>query len=296
MKRIIFTALGLIAVSKVFTACEFNQSVHKDLKTGALSKGDGIACESITMEVNGTKDHRNTFVFGEKVNLVFNDLTGFTKIDGKTYPFLSLDIVKNEKDTVLSYANLLGDIKEGTDLSPLQLQANFTAALPHGNNEKYKLYIHIWDGKGKGNFSYELPFTIKKSELLDIERSDITYQNIYLWNESLGQPVLDKTIDFDHTLRLILEGITGLEETEGKIYPVFSIDLVDSAGNIMLSNPNVFSAYETTGINAADFKKQASAKITFQKGKVNNPCKLTATLKDRHSKKKIVVAAALEIK
>src|SRR5690606_38463511 len=122
------------------------------------------------------------------------------------------------------------------------------------------------------------------------------YSNIYLWNESLASPVVEKAIDPGHTILLILEGITGLKETKGKVFPALSIDLVDNDGNILLSNPNLFGGYASTGADAADVKKQVSAVITFQKGRIKNPCTLKAVLKDRHTEKQMVISTELEIK
>lgn len=288
--------LGLITVSMMFTSCQFNQSASKDLVTGAVSRGNGIGCETISMEVNGRKDRRNSFVYGETVNIVFDGITGLIKEEGKTYPGLSLHIVKDEKDTVMAYPNLLEELEAGADLPALQLQANFTAALPYRGNEKYKAYIRIWDRKGNGSFSYEVPFTVTDAGLLDIKSTAIDYSNIYLWNESLASPVVDKAIDPGHTILLILEGITGLKETKGKVFPALSISLVDNEWNTILSNPNLFSEYVSTGADTIDVKKQVSAVINFQKGRTKNPCRLKAVLKDQRSEKQMVISAELKIK
>ncbi|WP_034057588.1 hypothetical protein [Lacinutrix jangbogonensis] len=119
-----------------------------------------------------------------------------TKLEHKTYPGLSMYLVKNEKDTVLSESNLLKNLKNGTDLYPLQLQANFKTGLPYKNNEKYKIHVSIWDTKGDGKFTYELPFTIKENEFLNIENTGIEYSNIYLWNKTLKQTVFEKRCKF----------------------------------------------------------------------------------------------------
>lgn len=41
----------LIAITTI-SSCQFNQSVNKDLTTGAYSRGDGIGVEYITIEIN----------------------------------------------------------------------------------------------------------------------------------------------------------------------------------------------------------------------------------------------------
>lgn len=287
--------LSLLIAIITFSSCQFNQSVNTDLTTGAYSRGDGIGIDDIIIEINGEADNRNEFVFGEKVNLVFNNVSGLNNSDGKTFPELSMHIVKNEKDTVLSNPNLLKSLNNGTDLSPIQLQANFRTALPNQNNEKYKVFIEITDKKGDGKFNYELPFTIKENDLLDIKSNGIEYSTIYLWNETLKQPVFDNNVSSEHLFILILNDIQGLELTDEKVFPVFSLNLTDNDGNIILSNPNLLSAYEETGVNPKDLKSQVTAKLTFTKGKINNPCRLNAKLKDKNSSKEINISTELNV-
>tara|TARA_R110002033_G_scaffold171082_1_gene215794 strand:- start:48 stop:923 length:876 start_codon:yes stop_codon:yes gene_type:complete len=285
------TAILIIVIASI-NSCQFNQSVKKDLKTGAYSKGNGIGIEEILIEINGEAENRNEFVFGEEINIIFRNVNGLKSSDKKTFPGISMYIIKNKKDTVLSHPNLL---KNGTDLSPLELRANFTTALPHRNNEKYELKIEIWDKKGNGKFNYELPFEIKKNNLLELKNNGVKYSNIYLWNETLKRTVSDNNISSKHQFILILNEIEGLKLTNGKVFPIFSIDLQDKNGNKLLSNPNLLSDYEKEGVNPEDLKSQLFAKLSFTNGKINNPCKLVAKLKDRNSLKEINISSELNI-
>jgi len=278
-----------------FSSCQFNQSVNKDLTTGAYSRGVGIGVDDIAIEINGETNNRNEFVFGEKVNLVFNNVSGLTNSNGKTFPKLSMYLVKNEKDTIDSYPNLLKSLNDGTELSPLQLQANFRTALPYQDNEKYKVFIEITDKKGGGRFNYELPFIVKENDLLDINSNGIEYSDIYLWNETLKQPVFDGNVSTEHLLILILNDIEGLELSSDKVFPIFSLDLTDNNGNKILSNSNLLSAYEEEGVNPKDLKSQVTATLTFTKGQISNPCKLIAKLKDKNSEKEVNISAELNI-
>jgi hypothetical protein len=70
-------------------------------------------------------------------------------------------ITTNEKDTIANYPDLLSDLQNGTNLHPLLLKANFQTSNVFEPEKKYKLYIKIWDKKGAGYFTYELPFTVK---------------------------------------------------------------------------------------------------------------------------------------
>lgn len=249
----------------------------------------------ITLEIKGEIVNKNEFVFGEKINFIFNNITGMTNLNGKTYPGLSMCIVKNDKDTVYFNPNLISSLIDGTTFSPLQLQANFTTALPSQNNEKYRVYINIWDKKGTGKLSYELPFIIKHNDLLDINNNGIEYSNIYFWNETLKYSVVDNNLNAEHIFFLIFNDIEGLELINNMVYPILSLSLKDKNGNIVLANPNLLGDFDEEGINPKDLKNQVTAKITFTKGKHNNPYLLNVQLKDKNSSKKINVSSKLYI-
>jgi hypothetical protein len=292
-KMRVITWLFAIAL---FSSCQFNQSVNRDLKTGAYFRGDGIGVSSVAIVVNGVADNRNEFAFGDTINLLFDNVSGLTDYNGKTFPELSIFIVKNGNDTVLSNPHLFKKISEGTDLSPLQLQVHFSAALPNQNNEKYKVFVEITDKKGDGKLNYELPFTVKEYDLLNVQSSGIEFSTIYLWNETLKKPVFDNNLSAEHHYFLLLNDIAGLEIKNEKIFPILSLKLTDKNGNELLSNPNVLSAHEEVGVDPIDVKSQITASLKFSKEKINNPCKFTAKLKDKNSKKIVVITSELNIK
>ena len=290
------TLSGILFISLILISCEFNQSVNKDFITGAYSRGDGIGCSEMNIEVNNKTDNRNHFVFGEKVQFMFNNVTGLVKENNLVYPGLSMAVVQNEKDTVLQDSDLLASLEEGTDLSPLLLKAHFVAALPCTDNEKYKVFIKIWDKKGDGIFNFEMPFTVGENELLNIDTKDMSYSNIYLWDESEKLVVVDENVKAKNQMILILEGIDGLEVIDDKVYPAFQIELTDQMGNVMVTNQEILVEYETTGVKYKAFKEgQLPITITFPTGQINNPCKLTATLTDLKSDKKINIDTELTI-
>ncbi len=296
MNRVIRTSASLLFLL-LLCACEVNQSTNKDLITGAYSRGDGLGSDDVIIEVNGKPKNTSTFVFGEKINFIFNDIRGLSRDGGKVFPGLSVSIVKNDKDVVLSYPDLLEHLESGTELSPLQLRAYFDSGFPYRNNEKYKVLVKIWDKKGDGTFSYELPFTIEENRFLALKPNGIHYKNIYLWNESLKQVVFSEEIDSDSVLMLILEGLDGLQEIEQKVYPIFQLELVDSKGNAIISSPNVLANIENEGIDAEEFRNgKLPVTITFSKGNLNNPYRLSAVLIDKNSDKRIDIETELKLR
>lgn len=289
MKKI--SIISVILLVTTLNSCNFK----KDLITGATIQGKGLECDDISIEINGEIEKRNTYIYGEKVFFVFDDITGLKKEEGKVYPGFSMHVVKNEKDTVLVESNLLRNLENGTDLSPLQLRASLVTGLPYKNNEKYKLHLKIWDRKGEGTLSYKMPFQVKESDLLTIKSTEISYSAIYLWNESQNKVLKTHTVDKDDKLLLSLEKIEGLEEVNEKVYPSLSIELTGNDGKKIIANPNLFSANKN-GFNAKEFKeKQLPITIQFEKGQFFNPYQLKVVLSDTKSDKKIIITTALEI-
>ncbi|MCX2745461.1 hypothetical protein OO013_16395 [Mangrovivirga sp. M17] len=200
------------------------------MNTGAYTRGDGLSSDEIIIEINGVIENRNKFINGEKVKFIFNNITGLKNENGKSYPGLSLYIVKNDKDTVLQNDDLLANLEDGTELSPLQLQANFTAVLPHDNEESYKALVKIWDKKGDGSLNYELPFTMEANKLLKIKKEKLTFTEIYLWDKTENHVVVNNEINIANEFIFALEGIDGLEIVDGKAFPSLSIEIIDNNG------------------------------------------------------------------
>lgn len=261
-----------------------NQSVNKDLVTGAYSRGYGLNCDDVVIEINTKTVKQNTFIYGEDVYFNFNNVNGFTKEDGKVFPGLAMYVIQNKKDTIRSFPDLFKNT-QGTDLSPLQLKAHIMMGFPHQNKEKYALHIAIWDKKGDGKYTYTLPFTVKKSDVLTIS-GDLSNSNIYLWNETQNNPIINQHLNKTDTLNLILEGLHGFTEVDNKVFPLFSIKIQDHEGNYLLKNDNLLANYKDIGIDSKKIlENQLTAILSFSQGTISNPCKIEAVLTDQKSDK-----------
>ena len=156
------------------------------------------------------------------------------------------------------------------------------------------MYVNIWDKKGDGSFSYELPFTVKKKDVLKIENKGLSYSKAYLYNETLKEVVHSKNINSSHVFTLALEQVNGLSQKKGRVFPVFSINIEDSKGRKVISNKNVLRSYEQHGVEVNNLKAgRLTTRITFSKGKFSNPYRLKAKLFDMNSSKEINISGDL---
>ena len=294
MKVIIISGLLVILLLQ---GCNFNTSIKKDLISGAVYTAHGLDSDNVEMEVNGKPSKKNTFTYGDKVEFTFNNIKGLKRKKGKVYPGMSMHIINNAGDTVLQLENLFKDDNDGTDLNPLLLRAFFKAALPHLNKEKYKVILKIWDKNSPGTITYTMPFEVVKSEFLSIQSNEIDYSNIYFWNDTDKKVVTDKKLDANSTYILIAEGLVGLDLIDDRVYPGIELEIIDNNGEYILSEANMLESLSEFGVERNELaENQVPVTIIFSPGKIANPCRLKAKIKDlKNSSKNIVIEADIII-
>ena len=285
--------LTFILFLATLASCEFSFSSNKDQLSGSSYTSEGLDCAEVIIELNGIEENRTEFIFGEKVDLTFKNISGLTEIDGKTYPGVAISILKNGIDTVFSNMDLMPELNNGTDLSPLKLTTFFRAIMSYRNDEKYKIHIKIWDKKGDGSFLYELPFTMKKNELFEITNNNLKYKHLYLWNQTKQEPVLNDQLNATHQFVFFIAGIEGMEELNKKVFPIFSIEIIDNNGMKIVSESNLFAQYETEGIDPEILEEQLTGSFSLTEGQIANPCSVNVILSDKNSNKSLSVFTEL---
>lgn len=274
----------------LLTACNFNKSIKTDFITNAISRGNGLRCDDISFTINGEKANTTTFVRGSEIVFSFNDISGFNKLKGFAYPQMSICVVNNKKDTVLFQDKIFREGENAIDENPLLIQAYFHTAFPNQQLGKFRLFIKIWDEKGKGTFSHEMPFEVKKNPILKISPKRMQYSEIYLWNQSKKQVVVDPKVDFEDTLILIVEGVKGFTSEDSMVYPGLFLGMKDQLGRVIIDESNAFESLSQSGVHLSDFEgQQMTVQIYFKRGSLKNPCTIKSELVDIKSDRKISI-------
>ncbi|WP_457618634.1 hypothetical protein [Lutibacter sp.] len=287
----------LVLILVTITSCEYHQSTKKDLTTGAVIKENNLKCTRVTIKQNTKIVKTNTFSYNDEIVIIFDEVTGLKKQSNNfVYPAMSMSIIKNDKEVIISEPNLLKDLN-GTDLTPLQLSASFKASFDYETSGAYKIIIKIWDLKGDGTITYEYPFKLKAAddEAFIIQKSEgVIYKNIYLINKS-NNKVVGKVLDVKNTYSLIFEGLKGLNNTD-IVYPDFSAKIVDNNGKLVYNYTHLLKQYETVGVDAKLVEKSLFTNISFQNISIANPYHLTALVKDLKTNNYIQVKSVFELK
>ncbi|MCK4749244.1 MAG: hypothetical protein KAT15_19460 [Bacteroidales bacterium] len=273
-------------------SCDFNKSIHKDLATGLVTRGDGLSCESVYLAKGEETIKRNSFIYGEKFLVVFNNIEGFHKTDNYAFPGMSMRVTGEEGEVLLEEDDLYSGATEGYNYDPLQLHATITAAAPIHSGNTYHLEIKIWDKKGEGTFTADLDFNVEGHDQINIESQNVAYEEIYLYSREGDLSVEEYIAGVDETIFMLFEGLEGFTVVEGKVHPGLSLSITDANGNTILDEEDLMG---DTGMEYADFHSQVAPNFILTGEEINNPVTCKITIWDKGSEARISASTQFTI-
>jgi hypothetical protein len=289
------TLLQVIIALIFLTGCNFSKSVKKDLVSGLTTKGDVLTCQDVYLTVNNERTSKNVFDYGEVIYLIFNDMQGFTKENGNTFPSMDITVTDEAGDTALFAGNLYSEYAEGISLSPLQLTADLTIASPIRSGGKYNLDVFIKDKKGAGTYSSKFRFSVSHNDLIKIEPEGASADEVYLYSQGNDKVINDNKIKFDDNIYIIIEGLKGFTAKDGLIFPGLSLKGTDSEKNLILNYDDLFSEYSETGVAVSDFESRVSSHFRISGNQFSNPLDFEMIVWDKKSNSKLKVSASLKV-
>ncbi len=275
------------------SGCQFRKSIEKDFITGLVTKGSGLSSDSVYLTQNDKKIKRTTYTYGETFYVNFNNLEGFTEENGSVFPGMQIVVTDNNKKTIMKVDDLYADKTTGVNLSPLLLRSKLVLGNPIYSNKKYQLAIKIWDKKGKGIFTAKMPFEVTPLKNIKIEKTNVVYDEIYLFNKN--KTVTGNKIGFDEDIFIVIDGLSGFKEENSKIFATFKLNVTDNQGEEILNYENLFKEHAKLGINIDKFKDQFHAKFKFAKGKVDNPIHLKVIISDQKGNASLTISSDLNV-
>lgn len=289
MKKIIILLIPLLIYG-----CNINIENKKDLLKEISYTENGLSSDDVYTLINGVKEKRNEFVFGEEIELIFDDVKGFVKDKGAAFPEMEMVILsEDEKDTLNYEKNILSEYEDGITEKSVQLKATILNTLPVDN---YVIILKAYDLKGEGFFNFLMPFKVIKNDRISVVEYGLKANYIYLYDEVNEKVITDNIIDVNTKVNLIINGLQGLDKSDSLIYPIFKLDVTDVDGNVLYSEENLFKEYYYIGINRVDVEEQFFAYLNFTPGKWNNPYKLKASFIDEKSGKKLDILTFINIR
>lgn len=284
--------LSIIICLIAFASCDFRKSIHKDLITGLVTRGDGLSCEDVKLNINDEIIQRNSFVYGEEFVLSFNNIEGFDKVDNHSFPGMKLNVISQSGDTVLKDRDLYADLVDGTDLSPLLLSTKITVADPLHSNEEYNMHVSIWDKQSDGVFTAKFNFEVVPNDQIYVESENITYQEVYLYSNQRQKVLVDNVASFDENIYVVVEGLEGFVVENDIVFVGLSMKINDEEGNVIVDEENLLgsSEYEYSEVNA-----RLSANFTITGSIIDNPIDCQIIIRDMKSSETFKASTQLHI-
>ena len=286
--------ISTLIISLAFISCDFRKSVQADLKTGIITKGDGLSCEEVWLSVDVQEIERTTFVYGEMFLIHFTNMEGFKKEGENAFPGMLMWVTGESGDTIFQTEDLYSDYLNGINLDTLSLKANLTIGNPMHSNNQYTVYIKIWDKKDKGTFTAEMPFNIIENEKIKIEKNKLSYNEIYLYSVDRDKVIIDGEVAANEVIYLLFEGLSGFTESNSNVFPGMKFQALDNEKNILMEYDDLFSSYTETGLNSVDFRTQIYISLKFP-GQAVNPINCEAILFDKKSNSNIKVTTEINV-
>lgn len=274
--RTLSIVICLIAIA----SCDFRKSIHKDLITGLVTKGDGLSCDDVKLNIDDKTILRNSFVYGEEFDLSFINIEGFDRVNNHAFPGMNLDVISQSGDTVLKNGDLYADLVDGTDLSPLRLNTIITVADPIHSNEEYTLHVGIWDKKSEGVFTAKFDFDVVPNDQIYVESEHITCREIYLYSKQRQQVIVDNLASFDENIYIMVEGLEGFVVDNDKVSVGLSMKLNDEEGNVIVDEENLLGSSE---YDYSEVNEQLSANFIITGSVIDNPIECKIVIWDMNS-------------
>lgn len=286
MKKEHFIQLLLVLI---LCSCESNESK----KTPGLAiKEEGLSCDNIFLADRSGKINTNTFVYGDKVSVNFNNIKGFQKENGSVFPGLRLLVLNKKKDTMLFNPDLNIDNTEGYDISPLLLYSWITMANPMLPDEDYKAYIHVWDKKGTGTLDASLNFNVIPDPKIHIDNKGLSYNELYLYSEKKDAAIISDTIPLNEEVYWVLKGLKGFDTIDEKVLIGVSMKIEDVNGNVVLNEADLIG---DTPIDASQLEMSLTPHFIITKGDPDVPIDCSVRIWDKRSDREISVHVRLNI-
>jgi hypothetical protein len=289
--RKLFYLLSLMAA--ITSGCNNSKLVNKEYPSGITTTGTKITCENIFISVNGRKVENNEFTYGERFYVNFDDLRGLARKNRKVLPGMKIAIVNSSGDTIMRKDDLYSEITDGFELKPFQLAADLTAASPIKSGTDYSLIVKIWDKFGQGTFNAKYDFKVKPNDQIITEQVNVTFDEIYIYSQKSGKIIKDGKIRFDDNIYIVVEGLKGFSEVNGRVFPGLSLNIKDSENRVTTDFDDLFSDYSLKGVEQADVFLRTSAKFKIEKVDLTNPLECNVLIWDKKSTARLKIKTNL---
>lgn len=282
----------MLAMALITSSCDFSKSVYKDLKTGMVTKGNGLSCDNVYLEVNDEKVSRNSYTYGERLFVIYENIEGFNRLEDLAFPGMQITVTDANGDTVLHSDDVYAHQTGGFDFKPLTLSSNVTLVDPIHSENEYTFHANIWDKKEpERTFSVRMDLSVVPDEKIEVESNQIGYDEVYLFSADRDLVLLDHMARTDENIYLNIEGLEGLTVENGSVQVGVSMIVKDANGEILINESDLTG---DSWIDHSDMSSRFAPNFVIS-GEVSNPVSCEVILWDKQAEKSIRFLTLLRV-
>ncbi|RLD47803.1 MAG: hypothetical protein DRI94_13465 [Bacteroidetes bacterium] len=286
----ILTFLNIAFIGLLLTNCTSNTDVtqeewtevKKDTteiqnKNKVNTENNILLCNIVYFTLNDGSTTNNTdFIYGERFQINFDNMSGFNRINGEIYPAMAIFVLNENNDTIFKTDNLYKDSYKTVNVS---LNAYLKCADPMHSNSTYHAFINIWDRKGKGTLVSDFNFTIKPNDKISVKTNNLSYNEIYLKSKDSKEVIIDNNVNLYERVYIVFEGLKGFKVIDSLANMGMNIVVTDINGDTTYYNPDFFPE----PVNAYALYQMSYIKLFFKDKNVKSPLQCKVLIWDKKS-------------
>ena len=277
-----------------------NYSLATNLK-GYHDFSGGLNCDGAYLKEGTVYLETNVFNPNENLEIGIVDIKGFTVVDSSANASFSMSVVNSKNDTLLLYEdNFSFDLSEKINIiANLQISSIPSLAV----YENYSVLIYVKDKSNEKYLTYEIPFKIKHNSFMFVLNDVLTFDHIYVYNETKQEIINNNTLLKDDKYKVLIYGVNNFKEFDQKIYPKLLTHFSDKINFSSFNDPKlnydlVFDKSELGVSKTIIAENPIMISLDFTELKKHNTKKVLVMIKvvDSKSEAHITVAGKFNLK
>jgi hypothetical protein len=223
-------------------------------KRNIILQSNGITATKDYLQVDNITSLEKEFVSGSEVHYLLEGVSGFSIKDDKALFGCSMVVMdQSTNKEILHYDDLFADSGDGYSKDDAS-QLNFTLSIgtPMIVGGKYRWKLRLWDKRGKGDLTAEMPFTVVEGkDLVGIKTTSKGLAPAKVYIVSNGS-LKSTDVKVGQKLTMYFEGLTGYAvQPDTTVGMGASMMVVDKDGANVLEYSDLFKDNLATPLSKA---------------------------------------------
>lgn len=257
---------------------------------------NGLEIEGYQILLGDDQVLNHTLIYRENLTVSLSNVTGFTPVESD----LSQDWKRYEERyyVVKSGGDTISSGYTGANLPKSDFNFSLSLDHPFKKNSDYVLYYRLRDVSSDKWVSLTYHFSVEPNLQIVTAPQGLSYMRVRVV-DTADNRIKAQEIPAESAIFLLVEGVRGFEEKDGKVFPLVTYEVVDAYDNQVLYERNILEEFEETGIDPEKLAAHAIPIGIFLNTNdmtVKNPWQVNVIISDLNSTHRLDVSFKVDVK